>query len=106
MFKKLAKSFLALGTFLLFSSAFVFAQEAAAPQTRQSLFMTPIYNTGNGFDPYQLAFEFGYTYESEKATALAAGFLGEEDYQFTAQGIWWPFRWSKGRMGLGAKYNF
>ncbi|MBP5695340.1 MAG: hypothetical protein J6X11_01700 [Treponema sp.] len=105
MFKKLAKCFLALGTFILFSSAFIFAQEADAPQKKQSIFMAPIYNTGDGFDTYQLAFQFGYTYENQKASALAAGFLGEDNYQFTAEGVWWPFRWSKGKMGLGTIYN-
>ena len=98
--------FFLLQAVLLLSPALLLAQAQNDTQPTHSVFMTPIYNTGNGFDPYQLAFEFGYTYESEKETALAAGFLGEEDYQFTAQGIWWPFRWSKGRMGLGAKYNF
>ena len=98
--------FFVLGAFLFFSSAFIFAQNQDEVLRRQSLFMAPIYNTGDGFDTYQLAFEFGYTYESQNLSALAAGFLGEEDYQFTARAVCWPFKWSRGRMGLGAKYNF
>ena len=95
-----------LGFFLLICSLCAFGNTQEGTQSTQGIFMAPIYNTGDGFDPYQLAFEVGYTYEGEKADALAAIFLGEDDIQFTARGVWWPFVWSKGKLGFGGGYNF
>ncbi len=62
-------------------------------------------NTHTSFEPYVFSLQTGYVFEKENLSTTTALHFARESIQITEEGVFWPFRFSRLRMGFGGVVN-